>query len=84
MNKAYTDSLQQGVRTIASNLDAHWFVMNHPEIAEEQRHFDATWYGGMTSALIALGGDYQRDKKGHHRVFLAGLSSRSTDEYEEG
>lgn len=84
MNKAYVDSLQQGVRTLAFNLDTYWCLAHHPELSEEERQRDESGYFGFVSALVALGGDYQRDKKGHHRVFLAGLSSRSTDEYEEG
>ena len=83
MNACYVDSLHHGVSTIASILDARWFGMNHPELSEEQRHENEVWYCGVTSAFIALGGDYRRDANGHHRVFLAGLSSRDTDDYKE-
>lgn len=81
MNKSYVDSLHHGVCTIASILDARWFGMNHPDLSEAQRHENAVCYCGVTSAFIALGGDYRRDADGHHRVFLAGLSSRDYDEY---
>lgn len=35
----------------------------------------------MIFTLTALGGDWVRDAKGKHRVFLMGESSRDTDEY---
>ena len=38
-------------------------------------------YQGMIFTLTVLGGDWVRDAKGKHRVFLMGESSRDTDEY---
>lgn len=38
-------------------------------------------YQGMIFTLTVLGGDWVRDAKGKHRVFLTGESSRDTDEY---
>lgn len=83
MNRSYVDSLQQGVRTLAFTLDKYWCLAHHPELSEEERRRNESGYFGFVTALVILGGSYWRDEKGRHRVFLAGLSSRDTDEYED-
>lgn len=81
MNKSCVDSLQQGVCALAASLDRYWCLTHHPEVpaTRQQAHFDT--YHGMVQALTCFGGDFVRDENGHHRVFLAGMSSRGTDEY---
>lgn len=81
MNKSYVDSLQQGVRTLAANLDMYWCLTHHPEVPATRQQASFDTYHGMVQALTCLGGDFVRDEHGRHRVFLAGMSSRRTDEY---
>lgn len=83
MTKNDKTRMQQGLETLADCLNSKWFTMHHPLLDEETRKAEEANYSGMIQTLAVLGGDYLRDEKGNHRVFLAGMSSRGTDEFKE-
>ncbi len=83
MKKMYVDQLHTGCNTMALSLDAQWFGMHRSEATEEQRTTCENIYCGLLTSLGMLGGDWKRDSKGKHRVFLAGLSSIDVDDYNE-
>ena len=67
--------------TLACNMDSQWCIMRREDLPELSRVCAEGQYQGMLFTLCALGGDWARDDKGKHRVFLMGESSRDTDEY---
>lgn len=81
MKKMYIDQLHTGCNALALTLDAQWFGMHRSEATEEQRTACEHTYYGILTAIGKLGGDWERNKKGKHRVFLAGLSSIDVDDY---
>ena len=83
MTKVNKTQMQIGVGVMADCMDTQWVLMHSTSLSEEERRVSEAKYCGMIQMLTVLGGDYLRDDKGRHRLFLAGLSSRDTDEYEE-
>lgn len=83
MTKANKTQMQIGVGVMADCMDAQWVLMRSTSLSEDERRVSEAKYCGMIQMLTVLGGDYLRDDKGRHRLFLAGLSSRGTDEYKE-
>ncbi len=83
MTKNNRDRMALGVNTLATSLDTQWGVMQREDVDEETRRASEHYYTGLSMALVMLGGDWKRDAQGKHRVFIAGLSSRGTDEYKE-
>lgn len=83
MKKAHVEQMKNGLGTLATNMDIQWFAMNLPEMSENQRKASEGLYVGMIQTLSFLGGDWVRDENGHHRVFLAGMSSCDTDDYKK-
>lgn len=81
MKKTHVEQMKNGIGTLATSLDTQWFAMNLCEMSENQRKASENIYIGMTRTLRFLGGDWKRDENGHHRVFLAGMSSCDTDDY---
>lgn len=73
--------LRGHLSTLAFNMDSQWRVMHREDLPEPTRLYAEGQYQGMIFTLAALGGDWVRDAKGKHRVFLMGESSRDTDEY---
>lgn len=67
--------------TLAFNMDSQWCVMHREDLPELTRLCAEGQYQGMIFTLTAFGGDWVRDAKGKHRVFLMDESSRDTDEY---
>lgn len=78
--------LRRSLGTMACGMDTQWGIMHREDLPETTRLYAEGQYQGMLYTLCALGGDWLRDGKGKHRVFLQGESSRDTDEYinEEG
>ena len=68
---------------LAFSMDSQWCVMHREDLPEPTRVCAEGQYQGMIFTLTVLGGDWKRDQNGKHRVFLAGLSSRDVDEYNE-
>ena len=66
---------------LAFSMDSQWCVMHREDLPEPTRVCAEGQYQGMIFTLTVLGGDWVRDAKGKHRVFLMGESSRDTDEY---
>ena len=66
---------------LAFSMDSQWCVMHREDLPEPTRVCAEGQYQGMIFTLTVLGGDWVRDAKGNHRVFLMGESSRDTDEY---
>lgn len=83
MNKAYIEQIRNGLSTTALSMDTQWAMMLNSDLNIEQRHSCEACYQGMVQTICVLGGDWVRDQNGKHRVFLAGLSSRDMDEYNE-
>ena len=73
--------LRRSLSTLALGMDSQWCIMHRQDLAESTRIAAEGQYQGMLYTLCALGGDFVRDAKGKHRVFLQGESSRDTDEY---
>lgn len=67
--------------TLAFNMDSQWCVMHREDLPEPTRLYAEGQYQGMIFTLATLDGDWVRDAKGKHRVFLMGESSCDTDEY---
>lgn len=66
---------------LAFSMDSQWCVIHRQDVAESARLYAEGQYQGMIFTLTVLGGDWVRDAKGKHRVFLMGESSLDTDEY---
>lgn len=81
MKKMYVEQIYTGLNTLALSMDAQWFGLNSKDATEAQRNACDGLYQGYITALCMMGGDWKRDSKGKHRVFLAGLSSCDMDEY---
>ena len=67
--------------TLSYGMDSQWCIMHREDLPEPTRVYAEGQYQGMLYTLSVLGGDWQRDESGKHRVFLQGESSRDTDEY---
>ena len=83
MNKAYVEQIHAGLNITALCMDTQWTMMHNPELNNQQRLSCEACYQGLMQTLCFMGGDWVRDRNGKHRVFLAGLSSRDMDEYNE-
>ena len=73
--------LRGKLASLAFGMDTQWCLMHGQDVGENTRIAAQGMYQGMIYALGVLGGDWKRDSKGKHRVFLQGESSRDTDEY---
>lgn len=82
MKKNEMEQMQRGLENLADCLDTQWIGMENA--AELSRKMSVARYNGMIQTLKSIGGDFVKDSAGHHRVFLAGLSSSENDEYKAG
>lgn len=83
MTKVNKEQMRIGIGVMAVCMDDQWTCLHSASLSEEDRRVCEAKYCGMIQMLTVLGGDYLRDDKGHHRLFLAGMSSRGTDDYKE-
>ena len=81
MKKAYVEQIHTGLNTTALSMDIQWTMMHNPELNDQQRLSSEAYYQGLMQTICFMGGDWKRDSKGKHRVFLAGLSSCDVDNY---
>lgn len=65
--------LQAGLARLAEALDHQWHIV----VLEGQTEVGQllAGYNGMTHAVAVMGGEWQRNQKGRHWVYLAGQSA---------
>ena len=71
-NNKKIKGLRAGVVRLAGALDERYRIA----IAFE-RTADIAYYDGMRKAILMLGGDWQRDENGKHKVFICGVGGKA-------
>ena len=77
MEKISDNELQNNLNELAGSLDYQWnyFIDNSLQDA----HPTSDLYRGMLQTLILLGGKWERDEGGHHKVYLFGVCGEYVD-----
>lgn len=70
MEQTSNIELQNKLNELAGSLDSQWnyFIDN----SLQDTHPANDFYRGMIQTLTLLGGKWERDEKGHHKVYLFG------------
>lgn len=69
------EALQEGLARLAAGLDHQWRIVVLENQTEDGPFLAG--YNGMTHALVVMGGEWRRNEKGRHWVYLAGQSAKA-------
>lgn len=68
------DALRDGAMKLAGYLDERYILAR-----EFNRNPDEMYYEGLLKAIEVLGGDWQRDEIGKHKVFICGIGGKAEE-----
>ena len=77
-NNKKIKALRSGVVKLSGVLDERYNILKHASGLD--RSIESTYYQGLTKAIEILGGDWQRDENGKHKVFIAGVGGKAIDD----
>lgn len=69
------DALRDGAVKLAGYLDERYILARG-----FNRNPDEMYYEGLLKAVEVLGGDWQRDESGKHKVFICGVGGKAKSE----
>ncbi len=77
-NNKKINALREGIGRLTDALDERWSIIKSlPRCCAE---VDTTYYSGLTKTIELLGGDWQRDENGKHKIFIAGVTCEVDNE----
>lgn len=81
MDSKKTKELRAGVMKVVSWLDNNWRWIHTNDFGNEEKAMDPVEiYHTVLNTVEMLGGDWQRDENGKHRVFIAGVGGKAETE----
>ena len=72
-NNKKINALREGIGRLTESLDERWQTMKH--LSGKQLEVNREDYYSKLKTIELLGGDWQRDVLGRHRVFIAGVTA---------
>ena len=80
MNSKKEKELQAGILRVVSWLDNNWQWVKTNNFESEERVMDAMEvYYTVINTIQMLGGDWQRDENGKHKVFICGVGGKAEE-----
>lgn len=76
-NNKKINALRKGVGRLTAALNERWAII---QAFPEYSTANSTYYSGLTKTIELLGGDWQRDENGKHKVFIAGVTCEVDNE----
>lgn len=76
-NNKKISALREGIGRLTAALDERWVII---QAFPEYSTANSTYYSGLTKVIELLGGDWQRDENGKHKVFIAGVTCEVNNE----
>lgn len=81
MSSKKEKELRAGVMRIVSWLDNNWRWIHTNDFENEEKTMDAVEvYHTVLNTIEMLGGDWQRDENGRHKVFIVGVGGKAESE----
>lgn len=81
MSSKKEKELRAGVMRIVSWLDNNWRWIHANDFENEEKAMDAVEvYHTVLNTIEMLGGDWQRDENGRHKVFIVGVGGKAESE----
>lgn len=71
-NNKKIKELRAGILRLAEYLDGRFKIARGSNI-------DAVYYEGVLKSIELLGGDWQRDENGKHKVFICGIGGKAEE-----
>lgn len=73
--------LRAGVIRVVNWLDNNWHFIKTNDFESDKEAVNSTVaYYSVCHTIEMLGGDWQRDENGKHRVFIAGVGGKAETE----
>lgn len=80
MTNTKEKELRAGVMKVVSWLDNNWRWIHTNDFGDEEKAMDSVEiYHTVLNTIEMLGGDWQRDENGKHRVFIAGVDGKAEE-----
>lgn len=76
-NNKKISALREGICRLTAALDERWAII---QAFPEYSTANSTYYSGLTKVIELLGGDWQRDENGKHKVFIDGVTCEVNNE----
>lgn len=80
-NNKKIKELRAGVVRLAGYLDERWKIVKNDPMTYKGANF--VYYDGILKTVEMLGGDWQRDENGKHKVFIAGVGGKAVNNDED-
>jgi hypothetical protein len=81
MDSKKTKELRDGVMRVVSWLDNNWHWIHTNDFGDEEKATDAVeTYHTVLNTIEMLGGDWQRNEDGKHKVFICGIGGKAETE----
>lgn len=81
MDSKKTKELRDGVMRVVSWLDNNWRWIHTNDFGDEEKAMDAVeTYHTVLNTIEMLGGDWQRNEDGKHKVFICGIGGKAETE----
>lgn len=69
------NALREGICKLERHLDNAWRDLGLNAFQNKMQEFRAyDYYNTILMTIDILGGDYQRDENGRHKIFIAGVT----------
>ena len=74
-NNKKISALREGICKLEYHLDNVWKDLGQKHFQNEMQEFRAyDYYNTILMTFDNLGGDYQRNENGRHKIFIAGVT----------
>lgn len=74
-NNKKISALREGICKLERHLDNVWKDLGQKHFQNEMQEFRAyDYYNTILMTIDILGGDYQRNENGRHKIFIAGVT----------
>ena len=83
-NNKKINALREGIGRLTEHLDVNWKWMKN-NFNGERNEMTPVYasYQAMLKTIELLGGDWQRDENGKHKIFIAGVTAATEVEDED-
>ena len=78
------DALRKGICKLERHIDNVWRDLGLKPFQNNMQEFRTyDYYNTILMTIDILGGDYQRDENGHHKIFIAGVTDDTEVDHNE-
>ena len=80
MDSKKAKEFRAGVMRVVGYLDNNWYWIKTKDFENDKEAADSTAaYYAVCLTIEMLGGDWQRDENGNHKVFICGIGGKAEE-----